>query len=70
MTDYIADVEDVTSALFNTVPYSNYMNYFNVYAVEVPSDDSGTDHPGTAPDCGGYNNDVFYADTYFDSSFD
>ena len=70
MTDYIADVEDVTSALFNTVPYSNYVNYFNVYAVEVPSNDSGTDHPGTAPDCGGYNNDVFYADTYFDSSFD
>ena len=70
MADYIADVEDVTSALFNTVPYSNYTNYFNVYAVEVPSDDSGTDHPGTAPDCGGYNNDVFYADTYFDSSFD
>ena len=70
MTDYIANVEDVTAALFNTIPYSNYINYFNVYAVEVPSDDSGTDHPGTAPDCGGYTNDVFFADTYFDSSFD
>ncbi len=70
MLDYIVDVEDVTDALFNTIPYSNYMNYFNVYAVEVPSDDSGTDHPGTAPDCGGYTNDVFFADTYFDSSFD
>ena len=70
MDNYINDVQDVTSALFNTVPYSNYINYFNVYAVEVPSEDSGTDHPGTAPDCGGYNNNVFYADTYFDSSFD
>ena len=70
MDDYIDDVEDVTAALFNTIPYSNYMNYFNVYAVEVPSDDSGTDHPGTAPDCGGYTNDIFFADTYFDSSFD
>ena len=70
MNDYISDVQDVSSALFNTAPYSNYINYFNVYAIEVPSEDSGTDHPGTAPDCGGYNNDVFYADTYFDSSFD
>jgi len=70
MEDYISDVEDVVGGLFNTIPYANYMNYFNVYAVEVPSDDSGTDHPGTAPDCGGYNDDVFYADTYFDSSFD
>ena len=70
MNDYIADVQEVSSALFSTIPYSNYMNYFNVYAVEVPSQDSGTDHPGTAPDCGGYNDNVFYADTYFDSSFD
>ncbi len=70
MHDYISDVQDVSSALFNTAPYSNYINYFNVYAIEVPSEDSGTDHPATAPDCGGYNNDVFYADTYFDSSFD
>tara|TARA_B110000014_G_scaffold146285_1_gene101777 strand:- start:48 stop:1715 length:1668 start_codon:yes stop_codon:yes gene_type:complete len=70
MDQYISDVEEVTDDLFNTIPYSNYMNYFNVYAVEVPSEDSGTDHPGTAPDCGGYNDNVFYADTYFDSSFD
>ena len=70
MDNYISEVESVTDALFNTVPYSNYMNYFNVYAVEVPSNDSGTDHPGTAPDCGSYTNESFYNDTYFDSSFD
>ena len=70
MNQYISDVQEVTDDLFSTIPYSNYMNYFNVYAIEVPSEDSGTDHPGTAPDCGGYNYNVFYADTYFDSSFD
>ena len=70
MNNYIADVQDVADALFSSVPYSNYSNYFNVYAINVPSNDSGTDHPGTAPDCGGYTNDVFFADTYFDSSFD
>ena len=26
MDNYINDVQDVTSALFNTVPYSNYIN--------------------------------------------
>jgi hypothetical protein len=70
MEDYIDDVEDVVGDLFNEPPYSNYINFFNVYAVEVPSNESGTDHPATASDCGGYSNDSFYADTYFDSSFD
>ena len=35
-----------------------------------PSNESGTDHPGTASDCGGEANNVFYADTYFNSTFD
>ena len=39
MSNYIIDVEDVTSALFETVPYSNYINYFNVYAITVPSNE-------------------------------
>jgi len=70
MNDFILDVEDVTTGLFNSSPYSNYLNYFNVYAVKVPSNESGTDHPGTASDCGVHSNNVFYADTYFDSTFD
>jgi len=70
MGNYIDDVEEVVEGLFNTVPYSNYVNHFNVFAIEVPSNESGTDHPGTASDCGGESNNVFYADTYFDSSFD
>ena len=70
MSSYINDVEEVVDGLFNTVPYSNYINHFNVFAVEVPSNESGTDHPGTASDCGGEAGNVFYADTYFDSSFD
>ena len=67
---FIADVHEVTDELFNEVPYENYKNFFNVYAIEVPSNESGTDHPGTAPDCGGDVNNVFFADTYFDCAFD
>ena len=70
MDDYIEDVFEVTDGLFLSPPYSNYKNHFNVYAVEVPSNESGTDHPGTASDCGGETNNVFYADTYFNSTFD
>jgi len=70
MDDYIEDVFEVTDGLFLSPPYSNYKNHFNVYAVEVPSNESGTDHPGTASDCGGEANNVFYADTYFNSTFD
>ena len=70
MDNFINDVNEVTDALFDEVPYSNYINFFNVYAIEVPSNESGTDHPGNAPDCGNHANDVFFADTYFNSSFD
>ena len=70
MDDYIEDVFEVTDGLFLSPPYSNYKNHFNVYAVEVPSNESGTDHPGTASDCGSESNNVFYADTYFNSTFD
>ena len=70
MENYIEDVYEVTDGLFSSPPYSNYQNHFNVYAIEVPSNESGTDHPGTASDCGNEINNVFYADTYFDSTFD
>ena len=70
MDNFINDVNEVTDALFDEVPYSNYINFFNVYAIEVLSNESGTDHPGNAPDCGNHADDVFFADTYFNSSFD
>ena len=67
---FINDVNEVKNELFNQLPYQNYNNFFNIYAIEVPSNESGTDHPGTAPDCGNEINNVFFADTYFDCAFD
>ena len=40
----------INSALFNTVPFSQYKNYFNSFAVKVPSIASGAIHPGNASD--------------------
>ena len=44
------DVQNVITDLFNTTPYAEYESYFNVFAIEVASNESGTDHPGTADD--------------------
>ncbi len=69
MALYLSDVQNATNALFLSPPYSNYESFFNVYAIEIPSVESGTDHPYTAADCpGGLS--TFYRDTYFNTTFD
>jgi hypothetical protein len=42
---YAADVETLVNAFFNQSPYLEYANYFNVYRVDVVSNESGSDHP-------------------------
>jgi hypothetical protein len=69
MSKFITDVTAATADLFATPPYAGYMTYFNVYAIEVPSNESGTDHPYSAPDCPA-GLETFYSDTYFNSTFD
>jgi hypothetical protein len=69
MSKFITDVAAATADLFATPPYAEYMTHFNVYAIEVPSNESGTDHPNTASDCPG-GLETFYRDTYFNSTFD
>ncbi|UCH83084.1 MAG: T9SS type A sorting domain-containing protein [Candidatus Latescibacterota bacterium] len=69
MSTFVNDVTTSTAYLFAEPPYAQYMSYFNVYAIEVPSNESGTDHPNTAPDCPA-GTGTFYSDTYFNSSFD
>jgi len=54
---------------FTQSPFSNYKNYFNVYTVNVPSNQSGVIHPHTASDCGG-DVTVTNPDIYFKSTMD
>jgi hypothetical protein len=70
MNKYLSDVQSTTEKIFLESPYKEYKSLFNVYAIEVPSKESGTDHPGTASDCGSLKDSVFKKDTYFDTSFD
>jgi hypothetical protein len=47
---FIQDAEVVTNDLFTNTPFLEYRDFFNVYAIEVPSEESGADHPATASD--------------------
>lgn len=43
---FVSDAKRFTEALFQTAPFSAHRNDFNVWAVEVPSEESGTDISG------------------------
>ena len=54
---------------FSQSPFSGYKNYFNVYTVDVPSNQSGVIHPHTASDCGS-DDSITTPDIYFKSTMD
>lgn len=56
--------------LFTQTPYSNYKNYFNVYAIKVISVESGIKHPNVSPDCAGSTVPTSNPNNYFGTSFD
>src|SRR5688572_21353367 len=49
-TTYTSDIESYLSYIFDdsalTQPFGRYENYFNVFAVDVVSNQSGADNPG------------------------
>ncbi len=49
---FISDATNFANYLFNDAPWSHYKKYFNIFAVKVISEGSGTTHPNTAGDCG------------------
>lgn len=70
--DFIADVSNFSNYLFSIAPFSNYKNFFNVYAIKVVSNELGVTHPNTALDCSSASPLVPASDqdTYFKCSFD
>ncbi len=67
---FLNDAQNAMNAQFNTTPYKEYHNFFNVFAIKVISNEEGVDHPGTATDVTEPVFPVGTADTYFDSTFD
>ncbi len=69
---FISDARNLSNYLFVQSPWSNYLNYFNVFAIKVISTQSGTRHLNTASDCNSASPlvPVFKPNTYFGCSFD
>ena len=72
MPVFLNDAREFSKALFQESPYSQYKSYFNLYAIETPSAESGANHPRTGLE----NHDEFgdhpfrLVDNYFGSTFD
>ena len=61
MGKFTRDVNAVHAGLFSEDPFLEYARYFNVWRVEVSSNESGADHPEQTP--------PLMRDTAFDASF-
>ncbi len=71
LNTFVTNVTTVKDFIFTQTPYQQYQNFFNFYAIKVPSTDSGADHPGNASDEGSSPaQPVLVANTYFNSTFD
>ncbi|HUU46245.1 MAG TPA: M64 family metallopeptidase [Acidobacteriota bacterium] len=57
---FVGDAQARLQYFLSTPPFDAYPNYFNAFAIFVPSNQTGSDHPFSDS----------YRDTYFNSSFD
>ncbi len=70
LSDFSNHAKTFANKLFSESPYKEYKNYFNVFAIKVPSNESGASHPGTATDVTEPAHPISVVDNYFKSSFD
>lgn len=70
LPQFAVDARNFTRQFFNNSPYTEYQNYFNVFAIQVPSNESGASHPGTATDVTEPVHPVADVDNFFGSTFD
>lgn len=70
LQNYIVDSQTFIDDLFSETPYKEYKAYFNVVAINVPSNESGASHPGDATDVDEPVHPVSVVDNYFGSTFD
>jgi len=58
------DATNAINGLFSRSPYQEYRSYCNAFAISVPSNQSGSDHPADGPSSSNFH------DTYFNSTYD
>lgn len=65
--DFSTDAMMITEDFFNEVPFLQYTNFFNVYTVDVVSQESGADHPNIE---GSTSHPQLSVNTALDGTFD
>jgi len=70
ISQFVTKATALSSYLFNQAPYNRYKKYFNVFAIECPSPQSGVSHPGTATDVTEPIIPVASVQTNFNTTFD
>ena len=60
LPQFTTNARVILSNLLGTLPLREYSNYFNAFAISVPSNESGSDHPSRS----------IVRDTYFNSTYD
>lgn len=69
-TSFVNAAQSTVNYLFTKSPYKEYKNYFNAYAIQVISPESGVKHPGTATDVAEPVIPVSNPNNYLGSTFD
>ena len=68
---YLENARKLNDYLFSISPFTEYRNFFNVFAISVASAESGASHPGTATDeSSSGNQPIVSVNTTFNSTFD
>ncbi len=70
LDDFITHATNFSNDMFSQSPFLEYADYFNVYAIRIPSIESGADHPATATDVTEPASPTKNVDTYFNATFD
>ena len=53
--DFQADAQAVLDSFFSISPLTEYSNYYNLYTLEIASEESGADHPEYSETCSYYS---------------
>ena len=67
---FAVDAGNFAAGLFAVSPFDRYKSYFNIFTINVPSNESGANHPGTATDVSEPAHPVQVVDNVFGSTFD
>jgi hypothetical protein len=71
LNNFVKSAESSANNFLDDPPFRQYKSYFNLMAIKVPSLESGSDHPRTAPDCPpASEHPALTVNTFFNTTFD